>query len=530
MTGGKRRIPILQGLFSARTGLVQATLILAGASLVSRLLGLVRDRLFASTFGAGDQLDAYYAAFRLPDLIFNLLVLGALSAAFIPVFAEKLAHREEKEAWDLANSLMNITLISMAVIAGAIFVLAPWLTVALAPGFDPDKRELTAHLTQIMLLSPLLFGASSIAGAMLNAYHRFVAYALAPILYNLGIIFGVLVLVPRFGIAGVAYGVVVGAVVHFLVQFVALTRTGYRYRFRLKFDRALKRVFSLMLPRTAALGVLQINLLVETVIASTLAVGSVAIINLANNLQSVVSGIVGLSIATAVFPLLARQAATADVGAFARTLSISLRQTFFLTIPLVLLMVLLRAQIVRVILGSGQFTWEDTKLTAAALGAFAVGLFAQSAAHLVNRAFYALQDTVRPLWASVATALLNVALAVTFAQIFGVVGLAMAWSVSSLLYLALLIVLLQRKVRIFDTSEVAEALLRMTLAAAVMAAATYATLHLVAPLVDMERVWGILTQGLAGGLVGIGVYLGMSRLLGLPESREFFKGLRRRSG
>jgi putative peptidoglycan lipid II flippase len=517
---GRRRAGRWQGLFSTKQSLVQATLILAAASLISRLLGLVRDRLFASTFGAGDALDAYYAAFRLPDLIFNLLVLGALSAAFIPVFSEKLARREESEAWELANSLLNITLITMAVIAGIIFVAALPLTAVLAPGFDPGKRELTAQLTQIMLLSPLLFGASSIAGAVLNAYHRFIAYALAPILYNFGIIFGVLVLTPRYGVAGIAYGVVVGAVLHFLIQFIALQKLGYRYRFTLRLDRAIRRVFSLMVPRTLSLGILQITLLIETVIASTLVVGSVAIFNLANNLQSVVSGIVGLSIATAVFPLLARQAATADIGAFTETLSRALRQTLYLTIPLGVLVILLRAQIVRVILGSGNFSWEDTRITAAALGAFAVGLFAQSAAHLVNRAFYALQDTIRPLQASAATALIGIVLAILGAREFGVVGLAGAWSATSLLYLAVLLVMLRRKVRILETSEIAEALLKMTVAASVMAVATYGTLHLVAPLVDMERAWGILVQALTGALVGVAVYYVVSRLIRIEEAKE----------
>jgi putative peptidoglycan lipid II flippase len=451
-----------------------------------------------------------------------------LSAAFIPVFTGYLAEKKDAEAWELANSLLNLALVALGIASVLIFIFAHPLTSILAPGFNAAKQNEVVVLTRIMLLSPILFGVSSIAGGVLNSFNRFWAYALAPILYNLGIIFGVLVLTPHFGVKGLAYGVVIGAFLHFLIQVTALRSLGYKYQPRIRSTKPLKRVVALMLPRSAALGVMQLNLLIETVIASTLAIGSVAIINLANNLQTVVSGIVGLSIATAVFPVLARFASSDEKDAFVAQLMSALRQTFYFTIPLGVLVILLRAQIVRVILGSGQFNWEDTKLTAATLGVFALSLFAQSAAYLINRAFYAVHDTISPLKAGLVAATLNIVFSVSLAYKFGVVGLAGGWTAANILYFLYLFIVLQRKLHIVEGRGLVVLTTKIVCASGVMGLATYITLHLVAPLVNMERVWGIFTQGMVGGLVGIVCYFFASRAMGVAEADQILSWLRNR--
>jgi putative peptidoglycan lipid II flippase len=519
---------MVRRLLFAKNSFAQATLLLGATSLLSRLLGLVRDRLFASTFGAGNDLDAYYAAFRIPDLVFNLLILGAISAAFIPVFTELTTKKREREASELTSSLLVTAAVSLSLVVIVMWIFAPQLTTVIAPGFSGAKRELTISLTRIMLFSPILFGLSAIAGGVLNATGRFAAYALAPVLYNIGIIFGVLVLVPMYGVRGVAYGVVIGAFFHMFIQWIGLRGTELNLRVTVKNTKAFRRVFMLMWPRTISLGILQISLLIETIIASTLAVGSVAVINLANNLQAVASSIVGISIATAIFPILATHASRGDKDSLLRDFSLALRQILYVTIPLSLFIILLRAQIVRVILGTGQFSWQDTQLTAAALGLFAFSIFAQSAVQLLLRVYYAIQNTRTPLYISMAVLFVHVAAAIPMAYYFGVVGLAAAFSIESFAFLFLLLWGLQRKLDFIGISGVRTSLARTTAATIAAGVALWATLHVVAQIVDMSRTWGIAVQGLSGAIMGGLAYLAVSWLLRSEEQRTIFVWLRQR--
>jgi putative peptidoglycan lipid II flippase len=519
---------MVRRLFFAKNSFAQATLLLGATSLLSRLLGLVRDRLFASTFGAGNDLDAYYAAFRIPDLVFNLLILGAISAAFIPVFTELTTKRRHKEAADLTSSLLLTAAISLSIVVALMWIFAPELTTIIAPGFFGAKRALTIDLTRIMLFSPILFGLSAIAGGVLNATNRFAAYALAPVLYNIGIIFGVLVLVPMYGVRGVAYGVVLGAFFHMLIQWIGLRGTEIRLRPVIKTSKAFRRVFMLMWPRTLALGILQISLLVETVIASTLNVGSVAVINLANNLQAVASSIVGISIATAIFPILATHASRGDKESLLRDFSLALRQILYVTVPLSLFIILLRAQIVRVILGTGQFSWQDTQLTAAALGVFALSIFAQSAVQLLLRVYYAIQNTRTPLYISSAVLVIHVAAAIPMAYYFGVVGLAAAFSIESFAFLLLLLWGLQQKLNFIGITGVRLSLLRTFIATVVAGLVLWGTLHVVAHTVDMTRTWGIAVQGLSGAIVGGLAFIAVGWLLRSEEQRTIVEWIGRR--
>jgi len=371
--------------------ITSAAALIGAASLASRLLGVIRDRVLASEFGVGNTLDAYYAAFRIPDTVFNLIVLGALSAAFIPVFSDIYESNKER-AWLLANNVLNILVVSLGILCAILYIFAPWLTQWLTPGFDSEKLNLTISLTRVMLISPFILGISSLFGGVLQTFKRFFVYSLAPIAYNLGIIFGVLVLVPLWGTIGLAYGVLFGALLHLLIQLPTAEFLGFRYKFIIQPRMAeFRQIMKLTLPRTMGLAVSQVNLVILTVIASTLPIGSLAIFNLANNLQNFPIGIFGISFAIAAFPSLCDFARKNNKD-FVESFSATLRQVLFFIIPVAALFIILRAQIVRVVLGGGLFDWPATTATAQALAYFAAAMVAQSIIPLYVRAFFCLQE------------------------------------------------------------------------------------------------------------------------------------------
>lgn len=331
-----------------RQSLLSASVLIAITSLASRIIGLFRDRLLAGTFGAGDTLDMYYSSFRIPDFIFNLLILGALNSAFIPIFKNYLSQNKHKEAFKTANILINITTISIIVIGLVIIIFADYLVKIIAPGFDLDKQTTTALLTRIMMLSPLFFALSSITGGVLNSFKRFISYSLAPILYNLGIIFGIAVLVPRYGIYGLAYGVVIGAFLNLIIQIPETIITGFRYLpiFDIN-NQGFKKIIGLMIPTTISLAISQINLTVDNIIGSTLQSGSIAVFNLAQNIQALPVGIISIPICTAVFPNLVEHVSHQKFQKLYRQIIKSSKQILYVIIPAAIFLFIFRAQIVR---------------------------------------------------------------------------------------------------------------------------------------------------------------------------------------
>ncbi|MBU4375706.1 murein biosynthesis integral membrane protein MurJ, partial [Patescibacteria group bacterium] len=310
-----------------------AALLIALSSLISRLLGIFRDRILGGEFGLGDTLDIYYAAFRIPDLIFNLLVLGALSAGFIPIFTSLIKERgRNKEAWKLASNILNVLGISLIILSAIGAVFAPYLMKLVAPGFSPEKQALTAGLTRIMFLSPIFLGISSVLGGILQSFKRFFIYSLAPIMYNIGIIIGTLYFAPLWGIYGLAWGVALGALMHMMIQVPAAVSLGFKYILRVDFkNKETGKIGIMMIPRTMSLAISQINLLVITAVASTLSAGSLAVFNFANNLQSFPVGIFGISFAIAAFPTLS--ALSFDKKKLIKNFSNTFRQILFFIIP-----------------------------------------------------------------------------------------------------------------------------------------------------------------------------------------------------
>ncbi|MFA6194866.1 MAG: murein biosynthesis integral membrane protein MurJ [Patescibacteria group bacterium] len=495
-----------------------AAALVALSSLASRLLGVIRDRILAGHFGAGTTLDIYYAAFRVPDLIYNLIVLGALSAGFIPIFASlvkdfKCVKTEEcdprlknQEAWDLANNVLNILLLGLVVLSVIGIIFAPALTRLIAPGFGRDEQALTAALTRVMFLSPLFLGISGIIGSILQSFKRFLIYSLAPVFYNVGIIIGAVYLVPLWGMYGLAWGVILGAFLHMAIQIPTVYHLGFRFKLKINWrDINTWKMGKMMVPRTLSLAISQINLVVITILASNLSAGSLAVFNLANNLQSFPIGIFGVSFAIAAFPSLAEAAFNKEK--LAASFSSTMRQILFFVIPATFLIIALRAQIIRVVLGTGNFDWQDTILTMNTLGFFAISLFAQATIPLLIRVFYARHNSALPFYLSLVSAAVNVILSLMLAPKMGVAGLALAFSVANILNFLLLWIWLYLKVGVLDIGNILIAVLKFTTSAIAAGGAAQIMKVVVWPFIDMTKFSGVFIQLIAAGGVGLLVYL-----------------------
>ena len=516
------------------------TIIIGFFSVVSKLIGLFRDRLLASTFGASGDLDVYYAAFRLPDFVFNTLVLGALSAAFIPVFLE-LWNKDKESGWRVTNILLSVFAVVLTAAAVVMWIFARPLMYIIAPGFNPAQQALTADLTRIILPSIVIFGISNIISSLLNVFKRFIIYSLAPIMYNVGIVIGILFFVPYLGVRGLAWGVLVGALLHLLIQLPSAWKLGWNFKFDWDWRfPGVRKIIKLMIPRTFGLAVGQINQVVFTILASTMAAGSLAVFNLANNLQSVPIGILGVSMAVAAFPVLSEAWAKQDCGNFAVCLSVSIRRMLFVIIPFSVLLILLRAQIVRVVFGAGHFDWQDTIWTANTLGIFSLSLFAQVLIPLLARAFYARQDTRTPVIIAVISLLTNVGLAFWLMRIFpndGIYALALSFSISSVINAALLFIILKLQVGWLDDKKMLLSLMKISFSSLAMGVVVWIMLRgaLALPIPEEETFIKILTQAIIAGGVGVMVYIGLTFLLRSDElelirvkAREAWKLVKRK--
>ncbi len=490
----------LRQIFSRQiNSLTIAAALVALSSLASRLLGVFRDRILAGSFGAGQELDVYYAAFRVPDLIFNLVVLGALSAGFIPVFSALIKEfkptrpLENDSAWRLAGNVMNFLLAGLLCLSAFGIIFANPLVKLIAPGFDSQAQAETVRLTRIMFLSPIFLGLSGILGGILQSFKRFLVYSLAPIFYNLGIIVGALYFTKLWGIAGLAWGVVLGAGLHFLIQLPSVYHLGFRYRFILDWrDASSRRIGRMMVPRTMSLAIAQINLVVITVIASGLSSGSLAVFNFANNLQSLPVGLFGISFAIAAFPALS--ASAFDPARLKENFSSAIRQILFFIIPATVVLIALRAQIIRVVLGTGNFSWQDTILTMNALAYFSFSLFAQATVPLLVRVFYARHDSSAPFYLGLISILANIGLSFWLGPLLGVAGLALAYSASNILNFILLAVWLSLKVGNLDARRITVSVLKFALAALAAGLAAQLAKVPAASLVNMSTFAGVLFQ------------------------------------
>lgn len=510
----------LSNFFVSKNSLAMASLILIVTLFFSNILGVLRDHFLSQKIPT-DILSVYYAAFRIPDLLFNVLILGAISAAFIPIFSGLINKQKEKEAWRVANSVINLAIVSLIVLCLILAILMPYLVPFFVPGFDDTKKDLTVQLARIMLASPIFFGLSYILGGILNSYKRFAVYSLAPLVYNLAIIFGTLFLAPIFGVVGVAYAVIVGAFLHMAIQIPIVRRLGFRWQGVLDFkDTNVRKIGFLMLPRAVGLGANQIMLIVFTSIASVIGGSAVAVYNLADNIQTMPMVVFGTSLAMAIFPTLSEKAARGETKEFSSYFTKTLRSILFFMIPISLGVIMLRAQIIRLILGSGFFGWQQTIDTANALGYFALALVFTSLIPLLARSFYALRNTKIPMLVTIVTVVISIIFGKFLSLKMGVSGLALAYSIGSLVNFAILYLILRKRVVIAEW-PIVWFLVKIILATLIMGVALQETKFLMAIFVDMHRFWGVLAQTLAAIFVSLLIYLILTWIFNCEEAKSF---------
>lgn len=504
-----------------------ATLVMA-LFVVSRALGLVRQMVIGALFGTSGDLDAYLAAARISETVFLVIAGGALGSAFIPTFSGHLAKEDYAGAWRLASAVANLTFIVLTAVAGVLVVFAPALVrTAIAPGFDPAQQALTASLLRLMLISPVIFGVSGVIMGTLNAYQHFLLPALAPSVYNLSIIGGALLLGPRIGVRGMAVGVVIGAALHLLVQVPGLLHQRVRYVPTLGLGNpSVREVGRLMAPRILGTAVAQLNFVINNSLASGLGEGAVSAINFAWLVMMLPQGVFAQAVGTAAFPTFAEQVARGERDEMRSTLAATLRVVFSLSLPATVGLLALGRPLVGLLFERGAFEATSTDAVAWALGFYALGLVGHAGLEIIARAFYALHDTLTPVWVGGLAMGLNVALSLTLPGVFGLAGcpphagLALANSVATLLELVGLLALIRRRMGGLEGRQMLVALAKSGLAALAMGAILLGWQALLA---DAG------TLALAGGgvVLGAATFAGTALLLRMEELQAVVRLLRR---
>lgn len=499
------------------------------AFVVNSLMGLLRQILITRAFGAGGDLDAYYAATRLPEIVFNLVAGGALASAFIPTFTGFLEHKKKSEAWQLASSIVNLLVIILVVICTMAWIFAPQLVNSiLVPDFPPAQQALTVELLRIQLITPILFGISSLLMGILNAHQSFLVPALAPSMYWLGIIIGVFAFVPSLGIHGLAWGAVLGAGLHLAVQLPALARVRPRYQLMLGLHLAsVHQVGALMAPRLLGVAVVQLNFLVNTIVASGMAAGSLAAITVAFSVMLMPQQAIGQAVAIAALPTFSAQFARGKLDELRSSFVSALRGIMLLAIPATVGLILLREPIVALLFQRGEFTPEDTQLVAWALLWFAAGLLSHSVVEIASRAFYAQQDTRTPVLVGTGAMGINVVLSLTLPNLFAQMGwmphggLALANSAATFLEMCVLLYIMNKRLHGLEAGRLWQGLGQAFVASVVMGLVIYGWMEWS----GISAVWLLVIGGIGLGLVFYGA---ITWLLRIPELSEVILSVRRR--
>ncbi len=506
----------------ARGGLALAFAIVAFGFLGSRVLGVVRTAVIARAFGASPEMDAYQVAFKVPDLIFQVLAGATLGSAFIPVFARIYRRESPDRAWDLASNVLNLVTAATAAICVVAFVFAPWLVPLTAPGLERMGRAI--FLTRLMLLSPLLFSVSGMLTGILNARQRFFLPALAPMLYNVAIIVGALFLAGPLGVTGLSLGVIAGAGLHLLVQVPGLFRERMRYRFTFDWrNSAVREVGRLMGPRVIGLAAAQLNFFVTIFFASKVGGGAIANLNYAWIVATLPTALFGMALSTAVFPRLADHVAEEDLDALRDTVSRVLRIIMFLTIPAAIGLAMLRFPAVVVLFERGKFTDADAVMTASALGFYCLGIVPQAGIEIHSRGFYALGDTRTPVVLAVLAVCMNLVLSALLWKNFEHEGLAFSVSVSSWLEWTLLYALYVRRTGARAVEDL-NAIAVFTFCGAAMA---FFLAIAFLPVGHHGRQSEAIIA-IAGTIAGAAVYAGLAHALGVEEFQEAVNRFRAR--
>jgi putative peptidoglycan lipid II flippase len=514
-----------------QTSVGSAAIVLVSMVFTSRILGLIRDRLLSARF-APEELGVYFAAFRLPNFLFELLVTGALTSAFIPVFTRYLAQNKERDGWHMASVLINISIAILGVVSIPILIWTNELSRWLAPGFTTEQIAVMTSFTRIMIVFqvfPLLVG--NFFTGILQSYNLFFVPAIAPVIYNFGIIIGVLVWSSTLGLYAPVVGVGIGAVLFMMIQIPLLRRIGYRHK--LAFDRdnpGVQEVGKLIGPRAFGLAVSQIDTTVDLMLSTLLGARMVTIFNFAQHLQQLPVGLFGATVAQAVLPTLSMASVNDDKEKFKTSVISAIHQILFFVLPSSVFFIVLRIPIVRLVFGAERFDWEATVLTGMTLSMFSISLFAQSLIHVLARGFYALYDTRTPVIVSIISITINTIASVIFIQHMhlSVWSLGLSTSIASIVNAIILFFLLDRRVQGFPKRKLFLSPFKMVVASVITGIAVFVPLKLLDQLVfDTTRTLGLLLlTGTAGG-VGLLVYVAISWMFDIGEAHAFLGLIRR---
>jgi len=548
-------------LNSKQNTVTGAAAILTIAVLLSRLLGLLRDRLLAGTFGASVDLDIYYAAFRMPDLIYSIIFAGGIIVSFLPLFSE-LQKNNKEEGWRLTNYILNLFAILYFVFFIVFFFLSPDFITTLVGKFTPDNQVRAIAMTRLIFVAVFFFGLSSVFSTILNYFNRFVIYSLAPVLYNLGIIFGIVFLSPHFGIFGPAIGVVVGAFMHFAIQIPSAIKCGYKYMPVISLKHpALLNFFKLVIPRVVASSASQIDFLAATFVASIIGVGAISVFNLSYNLSYLPIGLLGVSFATAVFPLLSKLWVNNDKNEFYRRFRETFLEVLYISFPVGILIFILRSQIVEIVYRTGKFDETAAMITGACLGLYFLSTFTQCLVPVILRGYFSVKDTLTPTLIALVYLVFDVSLFFPFVAMFGggsrysfyffghpaivavpaffssntalaeatkaifgigsisnfpLMGLVMIFNLSSLVEFTLLFIFFYRKVGDFGIREIGLSFLKILVASVAMGFASLFALKMTSGFFSAGFV-GALSQFVIVCIIASAVYILATLVLKSPE-------------
>ncbi|MEK7510954.1 MAG: lipid II flippase MurJ [Patescibacteria group bacterium] len=539
---------ILRTITAPIRGLHQAAYLLAGLTFASQILALMRDRLFAHQFGAGEMLDLYYAAFKVPDLVFALVASLVSAYVLIP----RIAGKGDEEIRRLLSHTASFLFIGGGIVCAVLALIAPTLLFALFPGFENSAHaDEFVMLARILLIQPILLGLSGIITSVTQVNRRFALYALSPVLYNLGIIFGTLVLYPQMGLIGIGWGVVIGALLHLGIHIPIVFKAGLLPRPVVFSPSVVWSVAKDSIPRSLALATGAVSLLLLTAIAATTGEGSIAVFTLAGNLEAVPLSLIGVSYATAAFPVLAEHMNAKRYAEFKATLLAAARHIIFWSAIVSVLALVLRAHIVRIVLGTGAFDWDATRLTAAILAVLVLGLIAQGLILLCSRAFYAAERSWNPLIiqlmgaaVSIAGALITLSALQTFPTVrtfievllrvedvpgTGILAVAIGATVGQMAMAAIALYTL-RNVAPGVATSLTRALGEGLAAGILGAAAAYGVLSYFGTLAPLTTLFVVFAEGLLAGMVGLAVAGAVLALLANQEFRELVDSLKKMSG
>ena len=508
-------------------GINEAALLLGAFAFLSQILGLVRDRLLAHVVGAGSTLDIYYAAFRIPDFLYVSLASLASITVLMPFLVQKLDGENGKEkAQKFLNNVFSAFLLCMLAVSVVVFIFMPWLADFIAPGFTPAAHNSLVHISRIMLISPILIGLSNLLGTITQIFKKFFIFSLSPVFYNIGIIFGIIFLYPHFGVTGLGYGVILGAVFHLFIQLPTIAEVKFLPKFSKKIDwKEILHVVSVSLPRTLTLSVGSFAFIVLISLASKLVPGSISLFTFSFNLQSVPVGIIGISYSVAAFPMLVKSYSKKDMEKFRAQVITGIRQIILWSLPSIALFIVLRAQVVRVILGVSTFNWWQTRLTSAAVALFIISLASQSVVLLLVRAYYASGNTKKPLIVNVFSSAMIIVFGYLFiflmmhAPLFsnfmesllrvkGVPGtqmlaLPLAYALGSILNVFLLWAIFKKEFFKGISSGLSKTIFEVGFASVVIGIVTYFFLTVFDDVFLLHTFIGVLLQGLCSGIIGI---------------------------